>query len=160
MECRKNYESINIGWKNMNNNDLNFMFSKKSDHWKTPTNIYNHYMNHNYFDPCPYHSDFDGLQIEWKQYNFVNPPYSNIEKWVDKCIAEALKGNEIVLLIPSRTETKYFQKLLNFKCSFHFFNRRLSFNDIGTAPFPSVLVIISKYINENSIESIDARNYI
>lgn len=72
----------------------NILFSKKSDNWRTPKIIYDAYINNNYFDPCPYESNFDGLSIEWKEKNFVNPPYSQISKWVNKSIEEHKKGKE------------------------------------------------------------------
>ncbi len=62
------------------------LFSRNSDHWRTPKIIYEYYMKIGSYDPCPYDSEFDGLQIEWKEKNFVNPPYSQISKWVDKSI--------------------------------------------------------------------------
>ena len=67
------------------------LFSRKSDNWKTPYLIYRYYWMQNYFDPCPYNSSFDGLQIDWKERNFVNPPYSQISKWIDKSIEEHKK---------------------------------------------------------------------
>lgn len=44
------------------------LFSRNSDNWATPENMYKRYVNElDYFDPCPLNSKFDGLQIEWKQ---------------------------------------------------------------------------------------------
>lgn len=88
------------------------LFSRKSDHWKTPKKLYDRFMDIGCFDPCPYESDFDGLSIEWKEKNFVNPPYSQISKWVDKSIEQNKKGKGVILLIPARTDTKYFKNLL------------------------------------------------
>lgn len=51
----------------------------------------------------------DGLKEEWKDFNFCNPPYKDCDKWVKKAFAEFEKGKTNVLLIPARTETKYFQ---------------------------------------------------
>lgn len=114
------------------------LFSKKSDHWKTPKNIYDYYIIKNsFFDPCPYHAKFDGLNIEWKDTNFVNPPYSNIKDWVDKAIEENKKGKIVVLLIPARTDTKYFRKLVDYGCDIIFITGRLHFNESNSAPFPS-----------------------
>lgn len=116
------------------------LFSKNSDNWRTPTEIYESYMKHNYFDPCPYESNFDGLEIEWKSSNFVNPPYSKIKLWVDKAIKEHEKGKEVVLLIPARTDTKYFRKLADYGIDITFITGRLHFNDSNSAPFPSCFV--------------------
>ena len=57
--------------------------------WATPKNIYNHFVKkHGYFDPCPENPKFNGLEIEWKEKNFVNPPYNQIDKWIDKALRE------------------------------------------------------------------------
>lgn len=118
----------------------NIVFSKKSDNWKTPTLLYNSYMKSGYFDPCPYNSEFDGLQIDWQQKNFVNPPYSKIKEFVNKAIEEHKKGKHVVLLIPARTDTKYFIKLVNYGSYIRFITGRLHFNESGSAPFPSCLI--------------------
>jgi site-specific DNA-methyltransferase (adenine-specific) len=63
---------------------------KKSDLWRTPLEIYKLLDKefHFDFDPCPFSSVdwdvFDGLKIEWGSCNFVNPPYSETEKWVKR----------------------------------------------------------------------------
>lgn len=121
----------------------NILFSKKSDNWRTPKIIYDAYMNNNYFDPCPYESNFDGLSIEWKEKNFVNPPYSQISKWVNKSIEEHKKGKEIVLLIPARTDTKYFRKIVNYGAIIRFITGRLHFNNSNSAPFPSCYIVLT-----------------
>ena len=116
------------------------LFSKQSDNWRTPLIIYNHYIEMNFFDPCPYESNFDGLEIEWKEWNFVNPPYSQIIKWIDKSIKEHEKGKEIILLLPVRTDTKWFKKLVNYGCYIMFITGRLHFNNSNSAPFPSCYI--------------------
>jgi len=118
------------------------MFSKKSDLWKTPSKIYNWYMEHNFFDPCPVNPDFDGLQIEWKDKNFVNPPYSQISKWIDKAIKENKKNKAVVMLLPARTDTKWFHKALANKAEVFYIKGRLKFDDgNNSAPFPSIYLI-------------------
>ena len=67
-------------------------YSHKSDIWETPKEIYNFYMSRVFFDPCPINPTFDGLNIEWKDRNFVNPPYSQLLAWVHKAIEERAKG--------------------------------------------------------------------
>ena len=118
------------------------LFSKNSDNWKTPSLIYEYFWRSNYFDPCPFKSDFDGLKINWKSRNFVNPPYSQIDKWIDKAIEEHKKGNYVVLLIPARTDTKWFRKLVDYGCEIEFVTGRLHFNDSNSAPFPSCYVTL------------------
>lgn len=51
----------------------------------------------------------DGLSAEWLPYNWCNPPFNECVKWVKKAYKEQQKGNKTAMLIPARTETKYFQ---------------------------------------------------
>ncbi len=78
----------------MSNKNLKVHFSSLKQNWKTPVDFYeglNKEFDFN-FDPCPLEPDFDGLSIEWKERNFINPPYSEIKDWVKKCYDEANKG--------------------------------------------------------------------
>ena len=55
------------------------------------------------FDPCPNPKpkEFDGLEIDWKKSNWVNPPFwAGITAWVRKAIAEQEKGKDSVLILP------------------------------------------------------------
>lgn len=54
----------------------------------------------------------DGLSLEWQQLNYCNPPYKTCDKWVKKAFAEFQNGKISVLLIPARTETKYWQEYI------------------------------------------------
>lgn len=119
------------------------IFMKETDHWATPKTIYNHYMQLGYFDPCPLHCElFDGLHIDWQEKNFVNPPYSRCAEWVDKAIIEHSKGRHVIMLLPARTDTKWFHKLLNTpNVNIEFVKGRLKFGDSkNSAPFPSVYI--------------------
>ena len=49
----------------------------------------------------------DGLTHPWEILNWCNPPFDECDKWVKKAYQEQQKGNETVMLIPVRTETKY-----------------------------------------------------
>ena len=65
-----------------------------------------------------------------------------VSNWV---IQQARLKNEIYLLIPARTDTKYFRKLvdeLGDHMKIIFITGRLKYNDSGTAPFPTMLIII------------------
>ena len=89
------------------------------DDWKTPAKIYEQLNNEfNFdFDPCPYKHDvtqWDGLQVEWGDRNFVNPPYSRKlkEAFVEKAVNEKLKGKTSVLLLPVSTSTALFHDVI------------------------------------------------
>lgn len=73
---------------------------------------------------------------------FCNPPYSNISAWVEKAFRETRKDHTVVvMLIPSRTDTRYFHDYIYKRSEIRFVKGRLSFSGKGTAPFPSMLVI-------------------
>lgn len=59
------------------------------------------------FDPCPARPSFDGLRVEWGSSNYVNPPYSCIDKWLKKAVTELKKGKRVAMLIPFRPHRKY-----------------------------------------------------
>jgi DNA N-6-adenine-methyltransferase (Dam) len=55
----------------------------------------------------------DGCTLPWDAETvFCNPPYGEAkDRWVDRCIDEGTR-RKVVLLIPSHTETRVFQKAL------------------------------------------------
>lgn len=108
-----------------------------SDNWATPKELYDK-LNAEFkfdFDPCPLHSDFDGLTIEWGKSNYINPPYSRQlkEAFVIKAIEESKKGKLCVMLLPVSTSTKLFHKhiLPNAK-DIRFLEGRVRFLGINT----------------------------
>jgi hypothetical protein len=68
------------------------------------------------YDPCPYPKpeDYDGLQAEWGESSYVNPPFGAVEyvdengktkkrgatAWARKCIEEFRKGKRVVMVYP------------------------------------------------------------
>ena len=75
---------------------------------------------------------------------FCNPPYGKeIGKWVQKSLEESRKPNTlVVMLIPARTDTKYFHDFIYGKAEIRFIRGRLKFGNSKTAaPFPSMVVI-------------------
>lgn len=91
------------------------LIGHKNDSIQTPPEIYEA-LDKIYgfdFDPCPLiKPDWDGLEIEWKSSNFVNPPFSSIKKWLEKGIKESQKGKTSVFLITARTSSKYWFDLV------------------------------------------------
>jgi len=115
--------------------------------WKTPKALYDK-LNKEFnfdFDPCPETPTFDGLEIEWKDRNYVNPPYGKeIPKWCKKAYEESLKGKLVVMLIPSRTDTRWWHDYIMKADEIRFIKGRLCFDDCKSpAPFPSAIVIFN-----------------
>ena len=93
----------------------------------------------------------DGLKQEWNGKCWCNPPYSDIEPWVNKAIyAIGKKGYQpshkidtpkVVMLLPVNTDTKWFQKVFNNVKDIVFIKGRLSFEGEQNYParFPSCL---------------------
>lgn len=132
------------------------MFSSKSDEWSTPQDVFDNLDAEFHFnlDPCCTHEnrkcenyytkEDNGLKHSWGGYSvFCNPPYSNIAEWVEKCYREGTKDNTtVVLLIPSRTDTKYFHNFIYNRAEIRFVKGRLKFGGhSNSAPFPSMIVI-------------------
>lgn len=90
------------------------------------------------FDPCPFRHDlnkWDGLEIEWGERNFINPPYNRKEKeaFVKKAIEESRKGKLCVMLLPVSTSTKLFHDyILPNSASITFVRSRISFIGVNT----------------------------
>lgn len=87
----------------------------------------------------------NGLEQDWSgNVVFCNPPYGKqLSLWVEKCWNESKKPNTIVvMLIPVRTDTKWFHKFVYNQSEIRFLNRRLKFQGSSNmAPFPSMIVI-------------------
>ena len=90
----------------------------------------------------------NGLIQDWSgETVFCNPPYGReIYDWVNKCSEEAKKDNTtVVMLIPARTDTKYFHQFIYNKSEIRFIKGRLKFgNSKNSAPFPSMVVVFNK----------------
>lgn len=56
---------------------------------------------------------FDALEADWCGLTcFLNPPYSTAGAFVEKARQEADKGATVVLLLPVRSDTKYWHKFI------------------------------------------------
>lgn len=136
---------------------MNVMFSSQTDNWATPKWLFDKLDKIFSFtlDPCAsadnakckkfYTKEEDGLLQDWGgEKVFCNPPYGKeIGKWVAKCSEEAKKPNTLcVMLIPARTDTKWFHEYIYNKAEVKFIKGRLKFGDSNnSAPFPSMIVI-------------------
>ena len=134
------------------------LMSSNTDEWATPQAFFDELNKEFNFDldPCATHENHkcnyyitkeqDGLKTSWKGHRvFCNPPYgSEIGKWVEKAYNENKDNNVfIVMLLPARTDTRWFHNWIYKKHEIRFIKGRLKFNDgPKAAPFPSMIVIM------------------
>jgi len=131
----------------------NIHYSSKSNEWETPKKFYEELDAEFNFtlDPCAtddnhkcakyYTAQQDGLAQSWDNDRvFCNPPYGRvIGHWVKK--ASESKGL-VVMLLPARTDTRYFHEYIYHRAEIRFLKGRLHFNDAPAgAPFPSMVVV-------------------
>ena len=108
------------------------------DHYQTPAYIYDP-LDAEFkfdFDPCPYHSTFDGLDISvcWGKSNFINPPYNRKDKpaFIRRAYNEWKEnGATCVLLIPASTGTEIFHNLILPNAEVRFIKGRVKFERDG-----------------------------
>jgi hypothetical protein len=121
--------------------------SSKSPHWNTPSAFYEMLNREFHFndDPCPAGGMF-GLDREWGTSTYCNPPYGRfLGDWIEKGLNESRKGKRVVFLVPSRTDTKWFQDyVLPYASEIRFIRGRLRFPPSeNPAPFPSVVIVFN-----------------
>lgn len=131
------------------------MFSSNKDDWATPPYLFDELNKEFGFtvDLCAddknhlcnkyYTKENSGLNADLSgEIVFCNPPYGRqtTGAFVKKC-AEAANCLS-VMLIPARTDTKWFHEYIYKKANIRFIKGRLKFgNCINSAPFPSMIVI-------------------
>lgn len=95
----------------------------------------------------------NGLLQSWHGNIYLNPPYGReILPWIKKTVDEYEAGNiqNIILLLPAKTDTFWFNHLVSRCACFCTIQKRLHFisgdnpNTKQTGTFPSVLVLLSK----------------
>jgi hypothetical protein len=122
------------------------LFKSASVEWPTPRKIYEELDREFHFtlDPCPFGGTQDGLATlftSWEgQRVFINPPYGpKIKDWLKR----APEADLAVLLLPSRTDTRWFHDLvLPHASEIRFLRGRITFEGAAhSAPFPSMVVV-------------------
>lgn len=156
------------------------MFSSKSGLWATPQDFFDKLNEKwdfdwdvcatadnakcdNYFSP-----EDNALEQPWEGTCFMNPPYGReIGDWIEKAHTEVLNGVITVVLLPARTDTKWFHDFIYNIYDIEFIKGRLKFGteeywqwvwrqkfidgklnklygkygQKNSAPFPSMIVI-------------------
>ena len=131
-------------------------FNSQSDMWETPQWLFDK-LNAEYnftLDACAvpdnakcpvyFTPDQDGLSQDWTGRVWCNPPYGReIGKWVRK--AFECSADVVVMLLPARTDTRWFHDYVNRGGHVEFLKGRLHFGGSkNAAPFPSMIVVFDK----------------
>lgn len=137
----------------MMNTDV--MFSSATDMWATPQDFFDKLDQEFRFDldacatadnaKCEkfWRPEDDGLKQPWEGVVWCNPPYGrDIGKWVAKAVRSALEGATVVMLLPARTDTRWFHRWIYRRAEIRFIPGRLKFGSgRSSAPFPSMVCI-------------------
>ena len=132
------------------------LFTSNTDDWATPQAFFDQLNKEFNFelDVCAndqnhkcaryFTKEQDGLQMDWGgAIIWCNPPYGReIGKWVARC---AKHNNTAVMLLPARTDTRWFHDYIYGNAEIRFIKGRLKFGESkNSAPFPSMVVIFKK----------------
>ena len=131
------------------------MFSSSTDEWATPQDFFDK-LNLKYkftLDVCAdefnhkceryFNKKQDGLKQDWSgERVWCNPPYGReISKWVEAC---SKHDGLAVMLLPARTDTRWFHDFIYGKAEIIFIKGRLKFGGCkNSAPFPSMVVVFN-----------------
>lgn len=131
------------------------MFSRKTGLWETPQALFDKLDEEFHFtlDVCAlpenakceryYTPEIDGLSQRWDGVCWCNPPYGrDVWKWVAAGQVASVMGATVVMLLPARTDTRWFHDWIYGKAEIRFIRGRLKFGGSKSgAPFPSMVVI-------------------
>jgi site-specific DNA-methyltransferase (adenine-specific) len=142
----------------MDKNTTKLMFSSKSNEWTTPQDFFDE-LNDRYgpftLDAAASHDNYkvndyfvkedNALSQDWSGNKvFLNPPYGRqLKEWVHKAYEEGQKEKTtVVLLLPARTDTRYWHDYVMKADEILFVRGRIKFGDgANSAPFPSAVVV-------------------
>lgn len=138
------------------------LFTSNKEDWETPQDFYDRLNAKYHFEwdlaasddnakcSCYFTRDDNSLEQDWEGLSgnlFLNPPYGReLKLWVRKAANTKLKAKQnLVMLIPSRTDTSYWHDYIFKHAEIEFLRGRLKFEVGGisgdSAPFPSAVVI-------------------
>lgn len=134
------------------------LYSSNRDDWETPEDLFQALNEEFHFTidvasddnncKCKRHftKEQDGLKQPWHgdgETVWCNPPYGRgIVDWVQKAFVESKFWNTTcVMLLPARTDTKWFHVYVAPHAEVRFIRGRLKFGNRMDAPFPSMIVI-------------------
>lgn len=141
----------------MDNLNTKVLYSSKEEKWATPQDFFDKLNDEFHFTldaaaspdnaKCPVYftEEQDGLVQSWEGHTvWCNPPYCRkTGLWVKKAYEEHQRtGCTVVMLLPSRTDVRWFHDYILGKAEIRFIKGRLKFGgNKNSAPFPSIVVI-------------------
>ena len=146
-------------------------FKSNKQEWKTPTDLYNKINNEFNFTfdlaadstnaKCIKYFTFEdnALNQTWNGTCWLNPPYGRfdfkLEHWVKKAFYETEKDScVVVMLIPARTNTKWWHNFCMKSAEIKFICGRPKFSDSKHGlPQPLALVVFKKHTGETKFSS-------
>lgn len=128
--------------------------SSEKDEWATPQELFDALDEEFHFtlDVCasPANAKCErflseaGLLEHWTGVCWMNPPYSEVDAWIEKAYMSSQDGATVVCLVPARTDVAWFWDFARHG-EIRLLRGRLHFVDdegnTGPAPFPSCLVV-------------------
>lgn len=133
------------------------LYSSKEEKWATPQDFFDKLNDEFHFTldaaaspdnaKCPVYftEEQNGLAQSWEGHTvWCNPPYCRkTGAWVKKAWEEHQRtGCTVVMLLPSRTDVRWFHDYILGKAEIRFIKGRLKFGgNKNSAPFPSIVVI-------------------
>jgi len=141
----------------MKEHDRNVLFSSSSTECETPQDFFRGLDRIYYFNldaaatpentKCEHFftKEDDALKQRWSGYGSVwcNPPYGReIGAFVEKAYQEGRAGTLVVMLLPARTDTKWWHDYVMKAREIYFVKGRLKFSgSANSAPFPSAVAV-------------------
>lgn len=145
------------------------MMSSDSQEWETPQDFFDRLDEEFHFTldaaatsenaKCRqyYTLQDNALWQRWTGVVWCNPPYGRlIGKFVRRGFEAAQEGATVVMLIPARTDTRYWHNFVMKAKEIRFVRGRLYFSDSGRAPFPNAVVVFEKGTHQPVISSMEA----
>lgn len=102
----------------------------------------------------------DGLARSWTGRRcFVNPPYGReLAVWAEKAASESASVEVAVLLVPVRSDARWWHRLMGRAREVRLLDGRLAFGDLGVkAPFASALLVLPG--TQPKLSSMSVRGY-
>jgi phage N-6-adenine-methyltransferase len=131
--------------------------SLEKDSWETPDSIYQKFggrfqctldvcaSESNTKCPTFFDEHINGLSSDWYGRVWCNPPYSNIKAWVAKAYRQRNNCQIIIMLLPAKTDTKWFHSYIYRKATITFLKGKVVFTKrseiVGRPNFSSMIVV-------------------